>query len=256
MATPAVEGMSVMYVGVCWWDVAAPSCSIEALTWWRAMPGASQDADGGGGDEKPAKKAPKRSQAATIERMEKHKILERKRREKTKELVSELQGLIPSVETVPEGLTMNTVLEEAIEHLKAQHAKNQQPGDAVVLRKPDDGEDERDIKVEGAGSGGLARAFGQTGSDTRDVFNLIQNQIEDIGVGGAVAGAPGGTAERVSVLEVGLHVGMLERQHLGKTGVNFEVRRLPDHEDRQQQEERHHQATVAEDEVFNNVDHL
>jgi hypothetical protein len=32
--------------------------------------------------------------------MEKHKILERKRREKTKELVSELQGLIPSVETV------------------------------------------------------------------------------------------------------------------------------------------------------------
>ena len=30
-------------------------------------------------DEKPAKKAPKRSLAATIERMEKHKILERKR---------------------------------------------------------------------------------------------------------------------------------------------------------------------------------
>jgi len=44
-----------------------------------------------GADEKTSKKAPKRSLAATIERMEKHKILERKRREKTKELVSELQ---------------------------------------------------------------------------------------------------------------------------------------------------------------------
>ena len=40
------------------------------------------------------------------------------------------------------------------------------------------------MKTEGgasaAGAGGLARAFGKSGSDTRDVFNLIQNQIEDM----------------------------------------------------------------------------
>lgn len=51
-------------------------------------------------EEKPAKRGPKRSLAATIERMEKHKVLERKRREKTKELMSELQALIPTVENV------------------------------------------------------------------------------------------------------------------------------------------------------------
>ena len=35
----------------------------------------------------------------------------------------ERQGLIPSVETLPEGLTMNTVLREAIDHIKGQHAQ-------------------------------------------------------------------------------------------------------------------------------------
>ncbi|KAJ1495183.1 hypothetical protein T484DRAFT_1763118, partial [Baffinella frigidus] len=62
--------------------------------------------------------------------MEKHKIVERKRREKTKELMTELQALtpssalIPSVENVQDSLTMNTVLEEAIVHLKDQHTKS------------------------------------------------------------------------------------------------------------------------------------
>eukprot|EP00802_Teleaulax_amphioxeia_P005525 Tamp_05529.p1 GENE.Tamp_05529~~Tamp_05529.p1 ORF type:complete len:935 (-),score=201.39 Tamp_05529:142-2685(-) len=160
---------------------------------------------GAGVDDKPlpAKKAPKRSLAATIERMEKHKILERKRREKTKGLVSELQGLIPSFETVPEGLTMNTVLEEAIEHLKAQHAKNADSGSAAdhSARKAggDAGEGDSEVKTEGAaGAGGLARAFGPSGSDTRDVFNLIQNQIEDMpqieGMGAMVPAERGGGA--------------------------------------------------------------
>ena len=43
---------------------------------------------------------------------------------------------------------------------------------------------------------------------------------------------------------------MLERQELGEAGVDLEVGGLVDHEDRQQDEEDHHQAAVAEDEVF------
>ena len=45
------------------------------------------------GNEK-ARKAPRRSLAATMERMEKHKILERRRRERTKELVGELLAVV------------------------------------------------------------------------------------------------------------------------------------------------------------------
>lgn len=78
------------------------------------------------GGEIKGRKAPKRSLAATIERMEKHKILERKRREKTKELMAELQKLIPTEQEMGDSPTMNTVLEEAIEHLKNMAAEAQQ----------------------------------------------------------------------------------------------------------------------------------
>mmetsp|Transcript_17610 Transcript_17610/g.34483 ORF Transcript_17610/g.34483 Transcript_17610/m.34483 type:complete len:307 (-) Transcript_17610:186-1106(-) len=70
-----------------------------------------------GGDTK-GRKAPKRSLAATVERMEKHKILERRRRERTKELVAELMSLVPGIECIGDSPTMNSVLEEAIVYLK------------------------------------------------------------------------------------------------------------------------------------------
>jgi hypothetical protein len=185
-------------------------------------------------DDKPTKKAPKRSLAATIERMEKHKFLERKRREKTKQLVSELQGLIPSVETVPEGLTMNTVLEEAIEHLKAQHSK-QQDG-AVVVRKAGstdgsvdaDGED----KGESAGAGGLAGAFGRSATGTIDVFNLIQNQIDDIGALGPSAAAQENVSPGAAAAAAGGQSTMtlaLEKKSATSTD-QLQLGRMPDQE--------------------------
>ena len=189
----------------------------------------AQESDVNADDGRPAKKVPKRSLAATIERMEKHKILERKRREKTKELVSELQGLIPSVEMVPEGLTMNTVLEEAIEHLKAQHAK---PGDAeqpppVKQQPADDSGDGRggaDDKGDQGGMGRLARAFGRSESDTQDVFDLMQNQIEEVGPAGGRGAVDGGGQSTMSLaLEAGserstdqLQVRVLGVNHYGK----------------------------------------
>eukprot|EP00960_Hanusia_phi_P040708 754601-Hanusia_phi.AAC.2 len=175
-------------------------------------------------DEKPAKKAPKRSLAATIERMEKHKILERKRREKTKELMSELQTLIPSVESVQESLTMNTVLEEAIEHLKEQQKNSTQ---LVVCHlvvgfrcnaskvRPKDG----DSSGPGAGgiasvwgcqrnefgNAGLARAFGPSGSGTRDGFNLIQGSADDSlgGLEAAVVPSQNPAAQTPAALAMG-----------------------------------------------------
>jgi hypothetical protein len=52
--------------------------------------------------------------------MEKHKLLERKRRERTKELMTELQSLVPMQQEAGDNPTMNMILEEAIEYLKTQ----------------------------------------------------------------------------------------------------------------------------------------
>uniref|UniRef100_A0A7S0E1M9 BHLH domain-containing protein n=1 Tax=Hanusia phi TaxID=3032 RepID=A0A7S0E1M9_9CRYP len=164
-------------------------------------------------DEKPAKKAPKRSLAATIERMEKHKILERKRREKTKELMSELQTLIPSVESVQESLTMNTVLEEAIEHLKEQQKNSTQ----LVVR-PKDGDSS------GPGAGGLARAFGPSGSGTRDGFNLIQGSADDSlgGLEAAVVPSQNPAAQTPAALAM--------EKKSSSTAEQLQLGRMPDQE--------------------------
>jgi hypothetical protein len=62
-------------------------------------------------------------------RKEKHKAVEQKRREKTKELLSTLQDLLPNLdETSPSALTMNTVLQCAIDYL----TKNQDFIDGMV----------------------------------------------------------------------------------------------------------------------------
>mmetsp|Transcript_20717 Transcript_20717/g.47820 ORF Transcript_20717/g.47820 Transcript_20717/m.47820 type:complete len:318 (-) Transcript_20717:305-1258(-) len=87
--------------------------------------GFDQGQGAGAGDAK-GRKAPKRSLAATIERMEKHKILERKRRERTKELVAELMGLVPGTECLGDSPTMNAVLEEAIQYLKDSQWESEQ----------------------------------------------------------------------------------------------------------------------------------
>jgi len=53
--------------------------------------------------------------------------------------------------------------------------KNQSTSDQLVVRPaPEGGGGGGGDKAERAGAGGLARAFGRTGTDTHDVFNLIQ----------------------------------------------------------------------------------
>eukprot|EP00291_Cryptomonas_curvata_P026156 CAMPEP_0172172906 /NCGR_PEP_ID=MMETSP1050-20130122/12720_1 /TAXON_ID=233186 /ORGANISM="Cryptomonas curvata, Strain CCAP979/52" /LENGTH=263 /DNA_ID=CAMNT_0012844525 /DNA_START=87 /DNA_END=875 /DNA_ORIENTATION=+ len=57
------------------------------------------------------------------DRKEKHKVVEQKRREKTKELLAELQDLLPNTEdSSTTNLTMNTVLQCAIDFLTARAA--------------------------------------------------------------------------------------------------------------------------------------
>uniref|UniRef100_A0A7S0W881 BHLH domain-containing protein n=1 Tax=Hemiselmis tepida TaxID=464990 RepID=A0A7S0W881_9CRYP len=64
---------------------------------------------GGGGDEDLG------------DRKEKHKVVEQKRREKTKELLTELQDLLPNTdESTSANLTMNTVLQCAIDFLTSR----------------------------------------------------------------------------------------------------------------------------------------
>jgi len=133
---------------------------------FRGVPGGGEGEGPAPRGEAKGRKAPKRSLAATIERMEKHKILERKRREKTKELMSELQGLIPTEQgDMGDSPTMNTVLEEAIEHLKniaweAQH-RAKHPcscgapgvGSNPMPQRPRDRVRERDEEEEEGGAG-------------------------------------------------------------------------------------------------------
>jgi len=53
--------------------------------------------------------------------------------------------------------------------------KTQSTSDQLVVRPaPEGGGGGGGDKAERAGAGGLARAFGRTGTDTHDVFNLIQ----------------------------------------------------------------------------------
>jgi len=165
------------------------------------------DSDYDDGDGGPSKKASKRSLAATIERMEKHKIVERKRREKTKELMTELQGLIPSVESVQDSLTMNTVLEEAIVHLKEQHTKSSE----LVVAQPSGGD--------GSDARGLAGAFGPNASALADGFSLMNHEIKVEGGGAAVA-ATGEPSNAIKTLEVTTR----------KAAAHFDLSRLPDQE--------------------------
>ncbi|EKX32593.1 hypothetical protein GUITHDRAFT_121221 [Guillardia theta CCMP2712] len=145
-------------------------------------------------DEKPAKKAPKR-------------------REKTKELMSELQTLIPSVESVQESLTMNTVLEEAIEHLKEQQKNSTQ-----LMLRPKDGDSS------GPGAGGLAKAFGPSGSGTRDGFNLIQGSSDDSmgGLEAAVVPSQNPAAQTPAALAM--------EKKSSSTAEQLQLGRMPDQE--------------------------
>lgn len=64
----------------------------------------ASDMRGVDGESAKGRKVPKRSAAATVERMEKHKILERRRRERTKELIAqlfEMVGASPSFSARP-----------------------------------------------------------------------------------------------------------------------------------------------------------
>jgi tetratricopeptide (TPR) repeat protein len=146
---------------------------------------------------KGGKKASKRSLTATIERMEKHKIVERKRREKTRELMTELQALIPSVENVQDSLTMNAVLEEAIQHLKDQHGKST----ALVVAKP---------QGEGEGDTSLARAFGKEASTITDGLSLMHKDA-------IVQGEPTAAVKSLEVTS-------------SKAATTLNLSRLPDQE--------------------------
>ena len=86
-------------------------------------PGQSDSDGDSDGNQEPSKKRARLSNSAggggdEQHRKEKHKAVEQKRREKTKELLSTLQDLLPNLdETNSSALTMNTVLQSAIDYL-------------------------------------------------------------------------------------------------------------------------------------------
>ena len=115
-----------------------------------------------------------------------------------------LQGLIPSVETLPEGLTMNTVLREAIDHIKAQHAQAKGEQADGVARTASGGHGDHAaaaaVKEEGAGARGLAMALHrQDEGAIPDMITVIQTKMGQDGGpgagggGAAVAATAGGT---------------------------------------------------------------
>ena len=78
------------------------------------------DSDGDSNGDEQSKKRARLSNSGGDEkhRKEKHKAVEQKRREKTKELLSTLQDLLPNLDnTNSSALTMNTVLQCAIDYL-------------------------------------------------------------------------------------------------------------------------------------------
>lgn len=91
------------------------------------MPACGQsdsDSDGESNEERAQQGGKKRARSPNgsagdeQHRKEKHKAVEQKRREKTKELLSTLQDLLPNLdETSSSALTMNTVLQCAIDYL-------------------------------------------------------------------------------------------------------------------------------------------
>jgi len=144
----------------------------------------AQGQNGEAGDGK-SRKAPKRSLAATIERMEKHKILERKRRERTKELVAELMVLVPGIECIGDSPTMNSVLGEAIHYLKESQWEAEQRlkhpctcgapgvGSNPMPPRPRDADD-RDAASSSATAGSNSSTSRSDGSSA---------QLEDAGAG-------------------------------------------------------------------------
>lgn len=117
MMTP--QGMMMMAPGMPMMTGAQSNMAAALLGMGGAAMGMMGDSGGqvGGARQRAARPA-KKALTTTVERMEKHKLLERKRRERTKDLISELQALVPGSESGGDTLTMNTVLEEAISHLK------------------------------------------------------------------------------------------------------------------------------------------
>ena len=73
-------------------------------------------------EEQPDTKRARKSGSDGPDRKEKHKVVEQKRREKTKELLADLQELLPNTDDAGgANLTMNAVLQCAIDFL-TQHA--------------------------------------------------------------------------------------------------------------------------------------
>ena len=59
-------------------------------------------------------------------RNERHKLVERQRREKTRGLLKELQAVVPGVSDSKQTPNINTVLEETLEYLQAENRAKQQ----------------------------------------------------------------------------------------------------------------------------------
>jgi len=87
----------------------------------------SNNSDGDSDDDEPGSKRQRKSggggggEEDLGDRKEKHKVVEQKRREKTKELLTELQDLLPNTDdSSSSNLTMNTVLQCAIDFLTSR----------------------------------------------------------------------------------------------------------------------------------------
>lgn len=94
----------------------------------------SSNSDGDSDDDEPnSKRSRKSGDGDGPDRKEKHKFVEQKRREKTKDLLSELQNLLPNTDDSSKAnLTMNTVLQCAIDFLTSRTAASKGGDDAAA----------------------------------------------------------------------------------------------------------------------------
>mmetsp|Transcript_68089 Transcript_68089/g.161458 ORF Transcript_68089/g.161458 Transcript_68089/m.161458 type:complete len:254 (+) Transcript_68089:110-871(+) len=111
---------------------------IARLQQMRGQQNVKQDVDsdgsGGDSDDEPGAKRSRKS-GEVPDRKEKHKVVEQKRREKTKELLADLQDLLPNTEDANStNLTMNTVLQCAIDFLVSRASGDTADGTASVDR--------------------------------------------------------------------------------------------------------------------------
>lgn len=107
------------------WHLSSVSIRFRMQSQQKGYASSHSEGDSDDDDEQPGQKRGRKSDNLLDipDRKEKHKVVEQKRREKTKELLAELQDLLPNTDdSKSSNLTMNTVLQCAIDFLTSRAA--------------------------------------------------------------------------------------------------------------------------------------